>query len=117
MVQTNETLHVCVYYPEHKPMAKRIYGKDRVDEQLKEEIDYCNDCRMLQDLCKYVGINKVAPIKIENDYEIDYQKSPIRDRNNHIVGVKTELVYRETLLTIDEFFEPPGNGKKWIDLL
>lgn len=118
-MQNKATLHVCVYYPEHKPMAYKLYGKERVDKQLEETVDYCNECRMLSDLCLFVGMRGEPRnnIPVDGNYEVDFQKSPLEDRNRNIIGVKTQLVYREVTLTAEEFFKPPEDGKRWIDHL
>lgn len=97
MVQTIQTLHVCVYYPEHKSMAYKLYGKDRVEGQLKDPIECCNTCEMFIDLLTFLGIReKDVKCDIENvDMIIDHQKKPIKSRSDHLLGVRTELIYRE----------------------
>lgn len=120
MVQTTKTLHVCPYYPEHKITARKLYGTDRVNEQLKKHITYCNECSMFPDLLIYLDIinDDLALVETENKLELDYWKEHVKDyKEKRSIGVNVNLVYNEVLLPVDEFFNPPKDGKRWIDHL
>lgn len=102
-------------------MARRLYGADRVNEQLKKSITYCNECAMFPDLLFYLGMaNKRTEtlIDIDSKLKLDYCKEKVEDyKDKRLIGVTTNLIYNEVLLSIDEFFKPPEDGKRWIDHL
>jgi len=116
MVQTNETLHVCVKYPEHRPMARRIYGNDRVIKEIKRNSKCCNDCLMFPDLLKYVGVTSTDVIVRNKDkFKAEGIKTnyvPYREGNNNLVKVVYHEVHN---LSVDEFFKPPKKNKRWVD--
>lgn len=127
MGQTSETLHVCCYYDEHTPKATLLYGSERVQRQLKKRINCCNKCEMLPDLLKYVEVGKYFNLntKVSNDskFIIDAMKpeevveDKYRQEDMVSSGNKVKIIYHEVYLTVDEFFKPPEEGKRWIDML
>ncbi|MCE7699962.1 MAG: hypothetical protein K8E24_014465 [Methanobacterium paludis] len=108
---SNLNLHVCVYYPEHKPKCEMIYGTSRVDNQLEEHkhISSCIECAMLEDLCLYAGVH-IEPEKVDDkiNMKLRANKQPIINKKDVVIGVYNDILYVEDeMMDPEEFFKPP----------
>lgn len=127
---TNLNLHVCVFEKDHQAVARKIYGSDRVNQQLKDgKVDTCYKCRFFPDLLQYCG---VAYTHLDKDELKEY--SPRDDYRNYIeysvmdpVKSKLRKVYDNVftavydvssiMVNIKDFFTKPKGINKWIDMV
>lgn len=96
-IQSIRTLHVCPYYSKHLPMARKLYGFEKVNEQIKKRINHCNECTLFPFLLLYLDIKEDEVINDESvhGYVIDYDKMPVKNRYGKTEGVDIVLTYQD----------------------
>lgn len=82
-MQSTKTLHICCREDPYN--SKRLYGKEKVERELKKDIKYCNHCSFFKDLLLYVNadIREVKTlIPCNSEFSINFTKVPIGLSNN-----------------------------------